>query len=770
MNARRLRTSGLLLYVVICLIMMAALALYYILKHKAFAFVDIGSDLFFQFYPLQLAEARELRQLHELTWSFEIGLGAYIGSDFDPIQTLAVFFPESWQLAVRLPIYFFKLLLGGAFFLAYLRRIGFNPMLAVIGALGYTFSSYSMVNGQWDPNAAVSVQLAAYLFFLEAYLRGATRWSAVAAGLTVGLGLAFDIYTFSLLTVLYLAARTILGAAVADRAHWQTLARYVAWAAMGFALTAPMQLPNLYYFFDNPRVSGNYSALASLFAKVLQINDRATLGAEVAGLFGKDLLGTADAYRGWANYFEGPGFYVGMLLLLCIPQLLAPASTRREKVLCATGLALLVAYFIWPALRYLVYGFGHVVFRVSTLWVSAALIVLGLMGLRRALEKGPWRPGLVIGACAILASLAIVALSLPQVVNVAQILRVAGFTLAYVMMLWVFSTRRSRALAATILVPVVACELLLFSAPAMLDRTPVGSDGNSQQGSYNDGTVPALAQIRQLEGDQDFYRIEKTYNSVFLCDALVQQYSGIKSYFFHGSSISRFVDSVGIERLMPGSPNYIGSGVNRPAVLDLVGVKYLLARDHRLDATPQFEHVTDVGGISIYRNLDNLGFAHLHTALLGEDEADKLPVDQRNEAMRTSVVVANPDFVRRELEVLDANPRAGSVTATYSAVRRLSDIDLAGDISAPTAAVLLVSMPFDRGWSARLDDAVVPTFAADYGLTALLVPPGLHQLRLTYRPPGRALGNWLALASLGLLLFPTITRKLRIARAASHAA
>jgi uncharacterized membrane protein YfhO len=250
----------------------------------------------------------------------------------------------------------------------------------------------------------------------------------------------------------------------------------------------------------------------------------------------------------------------------------------------------------------------------------------------------------------------------------------------------------------------------------------------------------------------------------------VQKYSGIKSYFFHGSSISRFVDKVGIERIMPGSPNYIGSGVNRPAVLDLVGVKYLLARGRSLDGTSGFEHAVDVGGISIYRNLDDLGFAHLHSTLLSEAEADRLPVDQRDDAMRTDVVVADPDSLRLALEEMEARPRAGNVTATYAAIRRLSDIELTGDISSPTAAVLLVSMPFDQGWSARLDDTAVPTFAADYGLTALIVPPGLHELRLAYRPPGRVLGNWLALASLGLLLYPSITRKLRVARTAADAA
>lgn len=766
---RRLRTitvgaraNGLLLYLALALSMLALLALYFVLRHKAFAFVDIGSDLFFQFYPLQMAEARQLRDLHELTWSFDIGLGAYIGSDFDPIQLLAALFPDSWQLAVRLPIYLLKLVLGGAFFLAYLRKVGFAPMLAVIGAMAYTFSSYNIVNGQWDPNGLVSVQLAAYLFFLEAALREERKhWAAVAAGATVGLGQAFDVYTFSLLTTLYILARHSFYAAGAA-SYWKQVARCAGWASVGFLLTAPMALPNLHYLFDSPRVSGSYSLLNSLFAKIFQLNDRVTLGAEAAGFFGKDLLGTGDAYRGWANYFEGPGFYVGILLLLCIPQLLAPSATRREKRLCLAGFGLLIAYMFWPAMRFAVYGFGHVVFRVSTLWITAGLIVLGLAGLRRAMHSGVWRTGLILASCVVFGLLALITYRLAPFVNVAQVLRVAAFGFVYV---GVLGAARQRAPAASTLLIIFACELLLFSAPGMIERTAVDADGSSAQGSYNDGTTEALAEIRRRENGAEFYRVEKTYNSVFLCDALVQGYSGVKSYFFHGSSLSRFVDKTGIERIMPGSPNYIGSGVNRPPVLDVVGVKYLLSRNRAFDGAPGFEYLFDAGGISVYRNTDDLGFAHLHQTLTSEAEADSLPVDQRLERMRADVVVADPASVRSELDALAAHADTHGVTSAYAVLRRVSDIELAGDVSSPDAAVLLVAMPYDPGWSARLDDVATSSFVADYGLTGILVPPGLHTLHFNFRPPGRTLGNWLALASFGFLLVPVLARNLRRFRA-----
>ena len=84
----RRHKNGNLLYLAVAIAMTLLLSVDYVVKHHAFAFVDIGSDTFFQFLPLQIAEVRQLHALLELTWSFNIGLGAYMGSDFDPIYVV----------------------------------------------------------------------------------------------------------------------------------------------------------------------------------------------------------------------------------------------------------------------------------------------------------------------------------------------------------------------------------------------------------------------------------------------------------------------------------------------------------------------------------------------------------------------------------------------------------------------------------------------------------------------------------------------------------
>lgn len=745
------RNPGARLYWLSASVIAALLSSYYLFHHYAFAFVDIGSDTFLQFYPLQVAEVRQLRALHELTWSFNTGLGAYMGSYFDPIQLLAVLFPDSWQLGILLPLYLLKLLLAGAFFQAFLRRAGFEREFSVIGGLGYAFCSFAIVNGQWGENGFALVQFAAMLCFLEGFLRDRSAWNAVGAGLTVGLGAAFDTYTLTLFSTLYLIARLPLFAQNGWRRSSIKLVSLAGLSLLGFMLLAPIQFPNLHYLFDSPRVSGNHSMLDLLLSQIFHLNDSATIGAELAGFFGKDLLGTADHYHGWGNYFEAPGFYVGILPLMCIPQLFGGRASRRERWYTACGIGLLAVYLIWPALRYAVYGFGHMGFRLSTLWVSIGLLALGLAGLHRMYQSGVWIPGMWLALAVILCVLAVLAVRIGPAIKTPHLVLVMGFAIMYAVLLPMLfrtsETRQSNSLS--LLLPIFVLELLLFAVPPMQERNAVGLDGSSTVGRYNDGTVQALAWIREHESDTDFYRVEKTYNSVFLCDALIQNYRGVKSYYFHGSALTRFIDRMQLQRPV-ASVSYIGSAVERPDVLSLLGVRYVLDRGRSMDAEPGMTWLDSTAGINIYRNGQAHGFGHLYTSVASETEADQLPIAQRDHFLLDHVLVDDPQAVRSALEKSGMTAQAQADTAWVS-ISESSDVALDGDYSTGNAGLMLLSMPFDRGWRAQIDGKNVDLIRADYGLTAFVAPAGFHHLNLAYTAPFRQLGFDCAAIALVLL-------------------
>lgn len=750
----RIGNSSLLTYLAFAFGIALLLSLHYLIKGRAFAFVDIGIDTFSYYYPIQIIQAQQLRELHALTWSFQLGLGGYIGSVFNPTQLVTAWVPDDWQLAVRLPTFFGKMILAGGFFYGFLRRIRFEPPLAAIGALAFAYSSYAMINGQWDTQGLVILQLAAYLFFFESFFRRGNLWYAVAAGLTVGMGSAFNTYTFSLLSLLYLLIRPVFTSRGDDHtAFLVALLRFGCFAALGFALMLVVQLPNLLYLLDSPRVSGEHAKFTSLLDQLSGFNNTEIIGAEVVGMYGKDLLGTGNGYQGWSNYFEAPAFYVGMLMMVCAPQLLGPTAMRRERWLFIAGSVLLAAYMVWPPMRYVVYGFGHTGFRLSTLWVSTGLLVLGLAGLRRVTRSGVWRLGLIASALGIVGILLLVAWHYQEIVSTRHVALVIAFAIVYCVALWPTGTNRNTCVSMGLLTCIFACELLLFSIPPLMQRTTVrAEDAASRVGSYEDGTRAALALVHSVDDSQEFYRIEKTYRSLYLNDALVQGYNGTKSYFFHGKSITRFVNRMELPRPFPRT-NYIGSMAERPDILNLLGVKYLLSRSRKPDKNPRLEYVGHAGKIHVYRNTTAHGIGHLYHQVVGEDATSKLPVAERDALLLDHVVVESPEAIRSRLAALGRS-HGDSMPAgqTRSSLRKLSDIHLEADVVAAQAGVYLIAMPFDVGWDVTVDGIPAELFRVDYGLTGLLLAPGRHRITLRYSVPGRAIGMWASLAALLILL------------------
>lgn len=749
---------GLWLYFAIAGSIFLGIAMYVLASHKSLMFYDIGSDTFFAFYPLQILVAKQLHALHSISWSFELGLGSYVGNLLDPAWLLAGWFPVNWQIDLRLPIYLLKIFTAGAFLYAYLRRIGITQYVAVIGGLGYAFSSYSMINAQWGAmHGTEFVQLAGYLYLMERYLQTEGRWSAVFAGILVGLGNAFGLYLFALVTVLYMVVRGMFFPEPVNRQLLLKYARFGLFCIAGLAIVAPLLFPAIHYFLDSPRIFGVDSVFQAMLTQIFSINTSPTIASEIGGLLGKNIFGIGSAYRGWGNYFEGPGFYCGLLALFGLPQLIGPRATNRERWLFCFGASFIALFMIFPALRYVVYAFGHSAFRFSTLLVQTLILIMGIVGLRRALINRPWLPGIFIGLLIILAILAGSIWLGDAKPDRGYMVNVLVFAVAYCAILGLAAVQRiaSTPLCLTLLAVMVA-ELAVLSVPSVVERDMVAASGKSPVGSYHDGTEAALALIHAREPKGSFYRIEKTYRSVFLDDSLVQGYRGTQSYYFHGSSIPRFYQSMNVPFMM-NSVNYVQAPLNRPLLLDILGVKYMLTRGRAFNTRHNPNFIGSTNGISVFERPTALPVARFVNSVTSEAAADALPPAQRDRLLLDTVIVKDPDSLTSSLA-----PAATSTNGSASVQLDISrDNLLVGKVSTDHPRLLLLSIPFDRGWRAFVGQDEVKPFRADYGLTAMVVPAGIHQLKLAYSPVGRVLGWWVSLFTLlGLIARPRLAPRL----------
>lgn len=93
---------------------------------------------------------------------------------------------------------------------------------------------------------------------------------------------------------------------------------------------------------------------------------------------------------------------------------------------------------------------------------------------------------------------------------------------------------------------------------------------------------------------------------------------------------------------------------------------------------------------------------------------------------------------------------SGTPLSQQETWQRRAPGDLALTATTSNNAVLVVSEPYVRGWTATLDGRPTPLYPADAALMALALPAGTHTIALQYHQPGLEAG--LILAALALLL------------------
>ena len=81
-----------------------------------------------------------------------------------------------------------------------------------------------------------------------------------------------------------------------------------------------------------------------------------------------------------------------------------------------------------------------------------------------------------------------------------------------------------------------------------------------------------------------------------------------------------------------------------------------------------------------------------------------------------------------------------------------SDTRITGTINAPKNGVVFTSIPFDGGWTVKVDGKKVETFAAANAMLAFDITPGGHEVELSFATKGLPLGLALSVSSLVLLI------------------
>lgn len=611
---------------------------------------------------------------------------------------------------------FAKILSSGLLFLAYLREIGIPNRYAVLGALCYALNGYLIINGQWDPHGTEVPLYALLLLAIERCLRTGNGGFLIVAGVLVGMDNPFSLYTCSIFCALYVVARQFITGDVRPfRQFGASAGRMAGFYCLGLMLTAPLLFPNLAALFDSPRVSGAGTEQIEIFRASLLPNDRQALFSMVAGLFDKSILGVGNGYTGWGNFFEAPGFYIGLLPLLLVTQLLDSRCSRSELrvgrlivVITARGLCRRSGSAADPDRH----EHGRESGRLPR--QHAADVVVHVYRDRACLGPGPARRHRTTGAGRP-AGARTVHHRLPQPQRSGGGSKERSKCLG-------FLSRRHAASARLVAREPRGCrscargEELQFGLPVRF------------AGSGLQRHRVVFFPRRLADGDHRWLRLEAAGGGDHLHRACR-----------HDSG------------LMP-----------------VLGVKYLLSRGGQ--APPGWRFAHQVAGISIFEDPTAEGIAQFRTRSVSTADMTTLPPEQRARVAQGAVIVdarITPRIgarVTTPAAAMASPERAGSTRLLKWENKKLTAV-----VDARTAGMVVISVPFDPGWTAEMDGQCVQTAPVNYGFIGIEIPPGQHTIKLRYRPAYRLLG-WAAFTAALLLLAAASYRRLRLRRGTASGA
>ncbi|HEY0077738.1 MAG TPA: YfhO family protein [Pyrinomonadaceae bacterium] len=201
----------------------------------------------------------------------------------------------------------------------------------------------------------------------------------------------------------------------------------------------------------------------------------------------------------------------------------------------------------------------------------------------------------------------------------------------------------------------------------------------------------------------------------------------------------------------------LGLGVQRVSLIDEPnGETLALTRELLKETSPtgepaqgssdsRWRRAAEAGDVTVYENLRALPRAWLAT------DAQVVSDDAALEAIRTGKLPNGDAWNSRRTALLSAplaldNPGgAGAQDAARAEIERYEPnrIDIRTSSDAPS--VLILGDNHYPGWRATLDGRKVETLRVNYNLRGVLLPPGAHHVRFTYRPKSALLGLLLSL-------------------------
>ena len=779
---------------------------YIIMSHGYFFFRGDFNVQQIPFYQM----CHQMVKEGNIFWNWQTDLGVnFIGSySFyllgSPFFWLTLPFPN-WMVPYLIaPLLILKFACSAFTAYFYIRRFTRTPRAAMVGALLYAFSGFSIHNLFFNHFHEAIVFFPVLLLAVEQFIADNRRGALAVAVFICAVTNYFFFFGMAVFCVIYWFIRMFAGC-------WSlSLRRLLAFAAeilLGVGLAAVILLPAVLSVLQNNRVnsiSAGWSALLygreQIYANILQ---SLFFPPEING----NPVMVPEAEVKWSSV-------AAWLPLFSMTGVIGFARARKGHWLRRVLLALLVMAMI-PILNSAFYAFNSAYY---ARWFYMPVLMMCLATAMSLEDRSvdwdrafKWTAGATLLLILILAFFP-AKLADGRVAEWGLYLKDSGDSHAYLLQFIVIcATAAVSLLLFRIILPLRKKSPKRFTRAAVLGICAVTLGyglyfigcGKVSARSVDEDYIGRLVEGRvDLPGDSDAYRIDVydglSNTGMFLGYRSIQAFHSIVP-----ASIMDFYPYVGVERAVASRPETDIYGV-RP----LLSVKYLLCYSNRSfeengkPKMPGYVFLEEQNGYKIYENQNYIPYGFTYDYYMSFDACDAYEKNDRALLMLKAILL-DDEQIQRHGDILtdlgqdyrvegtavsgiDEEAAAGlsaaeimeRIKAGQQADPRtpldLSAEGMAADAAAraKTAAksfetdsrgftaqvelerenLVFFSVPYEKdGWTATVDGQPADIETVNVGFMAVRVPAGAHTVRFDYMTPGLRYGCLIAAGS--LLLF-----------------
>lgn len=744
-------------------------------------YIILDKGYFFYFGDFNVQQVPFYKLAHEavrngnLFWSWKTDLGAnFIGSySFyllgSPFFWLTIPFDASFLPHLMAPLLILKFATASLTSYAFLRRHVKNSHFALIGALLYTFSGFSIYNIFFnhfhEAIAFFPLLLLGLDLFMEEDRRGVFAF-AVAINCLAN-------YFFFVGEVVFVALYFVIRMLDKQwKLHWKRFLWLATEAVLGLGVACILLMPSVLAVLLNPRVNSYITG----WSGVLYGRSQVFLNIIQTFFFPPDLPARPvffpDADVKWASLGAWLPLF-GMTGVLSF--VLAKKGHWLKRILIVSAVMALV-----PALNSIFYLFNTAYY---ARWFYMPILLMALATAKSFEDpEVDWIRGIKWSA-GITAAFALVIGLMPTKLKDSETVVLGIFNREFaeypqrfwfyviiaVVCLWavtVIIKKRENAakFGAAALTAVVIVSVLV---PAYI----VGI-GKTYSYSVKDYIIPKAIEGKEnivLPADH-FYRVD----TLGAMDNLAMFWDLPSLQCFHSivpTSVQDFYESINVERNVASRPTKEHYALRALTSVQFTyadqeeDIEYLAGDTQAKTAGKGWKDYDDQNGFTVLENENYIPMGFTYDSYIPRSEYDDLGAEFRERAMLKGLVVEDTD-VEAVKDTLTALPNPSNQKYSYEAfvgdcnTRKSSACEafradkntFSATIDLPKNNYVFFSVPYDAGWTATVNGFNAEIIRVNVGFMAVKAYEGHNTIEFHYMTPGVQVGAIITGVSLLLLL------------------